>query len=157
MTSMVIVSGGQTGVDRAALDAARQVGLECAGWCPHGRWAEDGPLAPDYPLLETPDTDPAQRTEWNVRDSDATLILLEDELLGGTRLTLDCTVRWRKPCALVMLQLSEAADIILAWIAQWQPVRLNIAGPRESECPGIYARSHRLLTHVLTSVKVLRM
>ncbi len=153
---MVIVSGGQTGVDRAALDAARQVGLECAGWCPHGRWAEDGPLSPCYPLVETPETNPAQRTAWNVRDSDATLILLADELSGGTRLTLECAVHWRKPCALVMLQLPEAADIILDWLEQWQPARLNIAGPRESECPGIYARSHRLLTHVLTSVKVLR-
>jgi len=140
---MVIVSGGQTGVDRAALDAARHVGLECAGWCPQGRWAEDGFLPLDYPLVETPDANPAQRTEWNVRDSDATLILLEDELSGGTQLTLDYTMRWRKPCALVTLQLPEAASIIIAWIEQWQPVRLNIAGPRESECPGIYARSYR--------------
>ncbi|MGQ9898091.1 MAG: putative molybdenum carrier protein [Acidobacteriota bacterium] len=153
---MVIVSGGQTGVDRAALDVARHIGLECAGWCPRGRWAEDGPLALDYPLLETPDANPAQRTEWNVRDSDATLILLEDELSGGTRLTLDCVVRWRKPCALVLLQLPEAAPIVMTWIEQWHPTRLNIAGPRESEHPGIYARSYQLLTHVLTLVRVSR-
>ena len=72
---MEIVSGGQTGVDRAALDAALALGMRCGGWCPAGRWAEDGPIDPRYPLRETPSGDPAQRTEWNVRDSDATLIL----------------------------------------------------------------------------------
>lgn len=151
---MVIVSGGQTGVDRAALDAARHVGLECAGWCPRGRWAEDGPLAPDYPLVETPEADPAQRTAWNVRDSDATLLLLEDELAGGTQLTLHWALRWQKPCALMVIHLAEAATLITDWLHRQQPLRLNIAGPRESECPGIYARSYRLLTQVLTSVKV---
>lgn len=72
---MKIVSGGQTGVDRAALDVAMALGLEIGGWCPAGRWAEDGPIDARYPLNETPSADPAQRTEWNVCDSDGTLIL----------------------------------------------------------------------------------
>ncbi len=151
---MVVVSGGQTGVDRAALDAARQVGLACGGWCPKGRWAEDGPLPDVYPLLETPTAAPEQRTEWNVRDSHATLILIEDELSGGTDLTVQCTLRLRRPCALITLQLPEAAQLVFAWIQTVRPLRLNVAGPRESEAPGIYACSYRLLTQVFHSVKV---
>ncbi|MFQ3580835.1 MAG: putative molybdenum carrier protein [Chloracidobacterium sp.] len=151
---MVIVSGGQTGVDRAALDAARQVGLPRAGWCPRGRWAEDGVIPATYPLVETPDAAPAQRTAWNVRDSNATLVLVEDALLGGTALTVQYALAWRRPCALVTLGLPDAPAIITEWLGRLRPVRLNIAGPRESEQPGVYARSHALLTQVLTLVKV---
>ena len=82
-----IVSGGQTGVDRAALDVALSLGIPCAGWCPRGRRAEDGPIDARYPLNETPSTSYAKRTEWNVRDSDATLILARLPLGGGTALT----------------------------------------------------------------------
>ena len=70
-----IISGGQTGVDRAALDVALELGLPCGGWCPRGRRAEDGPIDPRYPLTETPWDGYPQRTEWNVRDADGTLIL----------------------------------------------------------------------------------
>ena len=78
-----VVSGGQSGVDRAALDAARAAGLACGGWCPRDRWAEDGPIAASYPLTETPQRDPAQRTAWNVRDADATLVLARGAPRGG--------------------------------------------------------------------------
>ncbi len=156
---MTIVSGGQTGVDRAALDAARVVGLACAGWCPRGRWAEDGPLPLAYPLTETPDADPAQRTEWNVRDSDATLALVEDELRGGTGFAVRCALRLRKPCAVVTLPLADAAPltldgIILDWISRARPLRLNVVGPRESEGPGVYERGRALLTRVFALAKV---
>ncbi|MCS7079716.1 MAG: putative molybdenum carrier protein [Chloracidobacterium sp.] len=154
VSPLVIVSGGQTGVDRAALDAARQVGLACTGWCPKGRWAEDGPLPLEYPLIETPEADPEQRTEWNVRDSHATLIIVEDELCGGTYFTLQCALRLRRPCALITLQLRDAPRLAFEWIHRVRPLRLNIAGPRESEHPGIYARSYALLTQVLSSAKV---
>lgn len=150
----VIVSGGQTGVDRAALDAARRVGLACAGWCPRGRWAEDGPLPPTYPLVETPEADPRQRTAWNVRDSHATLLLVEDELCGGTYFTAQCALRLRRPCALITLRLPDAAQVVREWLHRVRPPRLNVAGPRESEAPGVYARSYALLTEVFHSVKV---
>src|SRR5512135_124388 len=100
-----IVSGGQTGVDRAALDAARQLGLECGGWCPRGRRAEDGKVASGYPLRETPSEDYAQRTEWNVRDSDATLVLTHGRPAGGTALTIAVARRLGKP--LLVLDLDE--------------------------------------------------
>ena len=93
-----IVSGGQTGADRAALDWALANGLPCGGWCPLGRLAEDGVIDARYPLRETPEPSPAQRTEWNVRDSDGTLIVsLAKRLIGGTRLTEDLTMRLAKP------------------------------------------------------------
>src|SRR3989442_8006923 len=82
-----IVSGGQTGVDRAALDTALALGLTCGGWCPRGRRAEDGPLPARYPLRETPSASYPERTEWNVRDSDGTLVLHHGRLRGGTALT----------------------------------------------------------------------
>src|SRR5438876_1977372 len=82
-----IISGGQTGVDRAALDVALELGIPCGGWCPQGRRAEDGVIPARYPLRETPWWGYPQRTEWNVRDSDGTLILAEGEPDRGTVLT----------------------------------------------------------------------
>jgi hypothetical protein len=93
-----IVSGGQTGADRAALDWALAHGVECGGWCPKGRRAEDGVIPIAYPLTETPSSDYAQRTEWNVRDSDATVIFsLAPRLTGGSRLTRDLAARHGRP------------------------------------------------------------
>ena len=84
---MKIISGGQTGADRAALDFAIDHGIEHGGWCPKGRWAEDGAIAERYPLKETPSADVAQRTEWNARDSDGTLVITEGAPVAGTALT----------------------------------------------------------------------
>src|SRR5690606_30676655 len=92
-----VVSGGQTGVDRAALDAALRLGLPCGGWCPAGRWAEDGPIPERYPLRETESADPAERTARNVRDSDATLILSPRPLRGGTAGTREVAERLGRP------------------------------------------------------------
>src|SRR4051794_33669346 len=102
--ALVIISGGQTGVDRAALDAAMQLRIACGGWCPLGRLAEDGRIPERYPLVETPSDDVAQRTEWNVRDCGAVLVLFRGKLemdipmsLGaldpGTQLTVDVARR----------------------------------------------------------------
>lgn len=93
-----IVSGGQAGVDRAALDVALQLGMPCGGWCPKDRKAEDGLIAPCYPLRETPSDDYAQRTEWNVRDSDGTLVLTIGPPTEGTAFTVTVAARLKKPC-----------------------------------------------------------
>src|SRR3954447_14624932 len=92
-----IVSGGQTGVDRAALDVALALGIPCGGWCPRGRGAEDGLIPERYPLVETPAADASQRTRWNVRDSDGTLILAWGEPTGGTLLTVQACRETGKP------------------------------------------------------------
>ena len=145
---MEIVSGGQSGVDRAALDAALELGMECGGWCPAGRWAEDGPIDPRYPLRETPSPDPAQRTGWNVRDSDATLVLSPGPLRGGTALTRDLAEGAGKP--LLVLDPGDGPEAVREWLERERPRRLNVAGPRESEAPGIYARARDLLRRALS-------
>ena len=136
-----IVSGGQTGVDRAALDWALAGGVPCGGWCPLGRWAEDGPIDARYPLRETPDVKPALRTEWNVRDSDGTLIVtLAGRITGGTLLTDNLAKRLSRP----LLHLSEAdgslaeqEELLRRFIDQNEISTLNVAGPRESGEPGV--------------------
>jgi hypothetical protein len=147
----LIVSGGQTGVDRAALDAGLAVGLAIGGWCPRGRWAEDGTIASHYPLREAASDDPAERTRLNVRDSDATLILTLGEPDAGTQLTIEIARSLDRPLAAFDLRTTTVADL-RAWLAATRPRRLNVAGPRESSAPGIYARARMLLEDVLRDV-----
>ncbi len=142
---MKIVSGGQTGVDRAALDVALELGLECGGWCPAGRWAEDGPIDARYPLRETPSSDPAERTEWNVRDSDATLLLTSHEPSPGTELTREIARRLRRPVFSWPSDAVEDVGLFRRWLQVYAVDTLNVAGPRESESPGIYERARRIL------------
>ena len=145
------MSGGQTGVDRAALDVALELGLPCGGWCPAGRRAEDGPIPERYPLRETPEPDPAQRTAWNVRDSDATLILARGEPEGGTRLALDEARRRGRP---VHVASPEAPpEVTRRWLAALEGPVLNVAGPRESEEPGIGAAAAAFLRKLLTAAR----
>ena len=144
----VLVSGGQTGVDRAALDVALERGIPCGGWCPAGRWAEDGPIAPRYPLRETPSADPAQRTRWNVRDSDGTLLLVTDDDSPGTELTRRIAHELRKPVATWHLDARPDAGFH-AWRDGADVRILNVAGPRESESPGVYERARAFLRAVL--------
>jgi hypothetical protein len=150
---LTIVSGGQTGVDRAAWDAALAAGLPIAGWVPRGRWAEDGPIPPRYRPLRETETDAAEdRTERNVRDADATLILHRGPLTGGTRLTAELAESTRRPCLrldLARLGPADAADRVAAWLTRVAPRRLNVAGPRASLDPGIYALARRVLERAL--------
>ena len=131
------VSGGQTGVDRAALDVAIKWRLPYHGWCPAGRWAEDGRIPDRYVLRVTPQADPAQRTVWNVRDSDALLILGEVPSSEGTLLARRTAEELGHP---VQHAMPEAyVKTTCEWLkACGSSCTLNVAGPRESEQPGIY-------------------
>lgn len=151
---LCIVSGGQTGVDRAALDAARSTGVDIGGWCPVGRWAEDGRIPLRYPLQETASPDPAERTRLNVRDSDATLILHDGPLRGGTALTLELAAAFQRPARLVDVRASPTPGDTVEWIRQLDVRVLNVAGPRESESPGIYVLAVELVTDVIHALRL---
>lgn len=144
-----VVSGGQTGVDRAALEVALELGLPCGGWCPKGRLAEDGAIPKRYPLVETPSDEYAQRTEWNVRDSDGTLVLYRGVLKGGSALTARLAARYGRPCLTVDLAAPPDPAAIRDWIARHQVRTLNVAGPRAGDSPGLYEQAARLLHELL--------
>ena len=133
-----LISGGQTGVDRAALDIGLDVGLSIGGWCPKGRLAEDGIIPMTYPLEETPSSHYFQRTEWNVRDSDGTLILTRNHPTGGTALTILTARRLDKPHLVIDLTTNPNHQVAVSWISGAGITVLNVAGPRERSCPGIY-------------------
>ena len=125
-------------MDRAALDVALALKIPCGGWCPNGRLAEDGPLDPKYPLKETPDSTYSQRTEWNVRDSDGTLILYRNDLSGGTSLTVELATQYRKPHLILDLSQHPLPTTFLKWSQKKQIKILNVAGPRESGALNIH-------------------
>ncbi len=136
-----IVSGGQTGADRAALDVALRLGLDCGGWCPDDRAAEDGPIPERYPLAPLPTGGYRQRTRQNVIDSDATVILAFGPLKGGSRATRKDCVEFDRPYLVInadSTSIDEAAASIRALIAEHSVQTLNVAGPRASQQPRIY-------------------
>jgi hypothetical protein len=154
-----IVSGGQTGVDRAALDAAIAAGLDHGGWCPPGRAAEDGRIPPRYALREAaadrsreaPDVPRSLRTELNVRDSDATLVLCPGGSFSdpGTELTLRCAARHGRPALVCDPDDPGAGARIHAWLAALRIRTLNVAGPSEASAPGIGAAARTQLEAAL--------
>jgi Circularly permutated YpsA SLOG family len=160
MMSLKIISGGQSGVDRAALDVAIAQSIPYGGWCPRGGWAEDFPEPPgllaQYPLLrETPLSDPAQRTEWNVRDSNAVLIITMTGGLAfskGTTLAHELAMRYGKPLLVIGLEEDDAELRTSKWLeglmtghGAERAFALGVGGPRESEAPGIYQRTAEFL------------
>jgi hypothetical protein len=161
MPSIILRSGGQTGVDRAALDIAISFQLAYAGWCPRGGRAEDHPLSPGllarYPrLCETPSPESPQRTAWNVRDSHATLILVPGPDISkfhGTQFTKSCAeLIFLKPCFVADVGSEASTMAVKNWLKglflghpSIESFMLNISGPRESESPGIYLAAHRFL------------
>jgi hypothetical protein len=146
-----IISGGQTGVDRAALDAALELGLPTGGWCPQGRRAEDGPLEARYPLKETDSRNYAVRTEKNILDSDGTLILTRGNPKGGTALTKKLAKVHQKPFMMIDLSAGKNFRPVLEWGYTYQIKTLNVAGPRESEAPGIHHEAGSFLKKILQS------
>jgi len=153
-----VISGGQTGVDRAGLDAAMEAGIPTGGFCPQGRKAEDGIIPSKYLLEELNSTAYAKRTEKNVLVSDGTLILNKGELSQGTKATHDFTVKHLKPCLVVQLDATptiEPAQVV-RWILGQQLSVLNVAGPRESKCSeGIYSEAFNYLQQVFDLLKEL--
>ena len=160
---ITIRSGGQTGVDRAALHVAVALGIRYGGWCPNGGWAEDSPTPPGvrarYPLLvETPSADPRQRTAWNVRDSDATILMVKGDSPDspGTEFTRVCAeLIFQRP--IFVVQVDERQSVIDAqrWLSNLVDEKpattfaLNVDGPRESEIPGIATFASAVLREIL--------
>jgi hypothetical protein len=149
MTQLKIVSGGQTGVDRAALDAALQSGIKCGGWCPEGRLAEDGTLPPHYPLSELKGAGYKKRTLQNVIDSDGTVIIYFDTLSDGTEQTLLFCLNLKKPYLLIdatELSPERAVERIHKFVAGNSINTLNIAGPRANGEALAYAYTLKVMT-----------
>lgn len=137
--SITIISGGQTGADRAALDFAIKHNIPHGGWCPKGRKALDGPLDAKYQLKETPSEDYPQRTEWNVRDSDATVVFtLAEKLTGGSKKTIDFAKKHKRPWLHLHSGILACSQKLVQFIDQNHVRRLNVAGSRESKEPGLY-------------------
>jgi hypothetical protein len=150
-----VISGGQTGVDRAALDAALEAGLPAGGCCPKGRRAEDGVIPERYPLRELDSPQYSSRTEKNVVDADGTLILNKGALTEGTRATYDFALHYGRPCLIVQLDRQEPGSWqqVIAWIDRHELRVLNVAGPRESKFPGgIYRDAHRYLSGLFAAL-----
>jgi len=149
-----IVSGGQTGVDRAALDAALARGFPCGGWCPRGRKAEDGPLPAFYPLKESSSSAYPVRTEKNVMDSDGTVIITRGTPVGGTALTIRLAGEHKRPCLVINASSSrsDAAGQIREWADKNAVKVMNVAGPKESSCAGIYRYANSVILELLQGI-----
>lgn len=149
-----IISGGQTGADRAALDVAIEFSIPHGGWIPKGRKTEAGPLSEKYQLKEMPSTDYPQRTEQNVIDSDGTLIISHGDLTGGSEYTRQMAEKHNKVWIHVdasKVSVDAAVEVIRAWISGNKIKVLNVAGPRASKDPKIYGTVKRVLSAALVS------
>jgi hypothetical protein len=152
MTVSKIISGAQTGVDRAALDAALELGLPHGGWVPKGRKAEDGIIPEKYKMMEMPTERYAGRTERNILDSDGTLIISRGALTEGSDLTRQLAIKNARPwlhADLERIGATEAARTIRAWLKRQRISVLNVAGPRASKDPGIYRLTRDILKRVI--------
>ena len=151
--TLKIISGGQTGVDRAALDAAMANHSPCGGWCPTGRKAEDGRIPDLYPLTELENGGYRQRTLRNLTESDGTVVIYFEHAQGGTRLTLDSCDKYQIPCLAIdgaQLTVEQAAEQITAFITEQGIKVLNVAGPRASGHVDAYRYAFEVIAMVLS-------
>ena len=149
-----IISGGQTGCDRGALDVAIALGTRHGGWIPKGRKTEDGILPDKYQLKEMPTTSYPKRTEKNVLDSDGTLIICHGKLTGGSALTRKMAKKHGLPWLhldIDKLSVSDASKTTASWIERNHVQVLNVAGSRASKDPEIYKTTVEILKTALTS------
>lgn len=156
MTKFKIISGGQTGVDRAALDVALKHHIKCGGWCPASRTDEDGEIPDRYPVKELKKGGNEERTEQNVLDSDGTIIIYFHELSGGTAHTVGCCIQDRQPHRLIdaaKYSPEDAATLMVAFVVDHDVEILNIAGPRASEWTGAYAYASRAVDVFVSRVR----
>lgn len=146
-----IISGGQTGADRAALDVAIQLGISHGGWIPKGRLTENGKLDDKYHLKEMASPNYNKRTEQNVIDSDGTLLISHGKLTGGSEYTRDMALRHGRPWLHIDLDKTEsfrAVKKIISWLSEHEIKILNVAGPRASKDPSIYPATFDILEAV---------
>jgi len=144
-----IISGGQTGVDRAALDAAISLGIERGGWCPKDRRSEDGPIPDQYQLVELDSPNYSDRTRKNVIDSDGTVVLYGSRLQGGTLLTTRYAIQYEKPCLKIRLSNHVSGEMLISWIETYRIAVMNVAGPRASSDSKIYMKAFQFLVNAL--------
>ena len=149
MVLQKICSGGQTGVDRAALDVGLVLGIAIGGWCPKGGRSEDGVIDKVYGLQETESSDYQPRTRKNIEDSDGTLILWRPPMGRGTQLTMKLCKQLKKPHLVLNLEENPDPKAIRHWIEEFNISTINVAGGRESKHPGIYRQATRLLIETL--------
>lgn len=152
-----IISGGQTGVDRAALDAALKHGIECGGWCPAGRLDEFGRIPDRYPLKELERGSFAERTLQNVNDSDGSAIIYFDKLRGGTEQTVRFCIEQKRPHKLIDsagISVERAAGLLDEFVCEEKIATLNVAGPRQSEWPQGYDYAFRAVDIFLSTLKL---
>ena len=152
-----IISGGQTGADRAALDAAMDCGVVCSGWIPKGRKTEDGFLPKKYKLKEMACDKYSARTKKNIVDSDATLIISHGYLTGGSNYTMVVCNKLQKPVLHIDLNIineNRAVDIIIEWISDNNIKNLNVAGPRLSKDKKIYEKTYKIICLVIKKIKI---
>ncbi len=153
--SLRIISGGQTGVDRAALDFALENEIDCFGWCPKGRKAEDGIIPSLYPLKETETSRYEKRTLKNVDESQGLLVFVDNKPDKGTILAIDYAEKQNKPIYVIHLSMNveDQETGILDFLDDQNVTTVNIVGPRESNCPGIYQKTKDFLVELFIRIK----
>lgn len=152
---MKIISGGQTGADRGGLDAAIELGIDHGGWCPQGRRAEDGIIPEYYRLVETRTVDYRRRTELNVQEGDVTLLFIKSfKPAGGSKLTARCCDRHSKPHVVIQLPMQTVLldNRLIAFLKEYKPSIINIAGSRESKAPGVQKAVKEIMVRVLKGI-----